>query len=70
MTRGARKPSTPAPELRCVALVRPGVPACGHYVSGEEYWLPPDEAARLVNHKGFIYVDDAPPTATNADQEH
>jgi hypothetical protein len=40
-----------------VTLDRPGARACGKFQAGVEYNVDKKEAQRLVNVKGFRYVD-------------
>lgn len=46
------------PETIKVRLDRPGVIACGEYRAGVVYEVTPEEAARLVEAKGFTIIKD------------
>ncbi|MGE0451844.1 MAG: hypothetical protein AB7Q29_19890 [Vicinamibacterales bacterium] len=50
--------SAQAPATRRVRLARPGVLACGPYGAGEVHEVEAAEAARLVEVKGFEYVEE------------
>lgn len=52
----ARKQKEPKDDRR-VKLVAPGVLAVGPYQAGVEYEVPSEEAVRLVERKGFVFVD-------------
>jgi hypothetical protein len=49
----------PAPDLVTVRCDRSGVVAIGDYRPGIEYTVPADEAARLIERKGFVRVTPA-----------
>ena len=43
--------------VRIDAATRPGLKACGDYLVGRPYVVDAAEAARLVEHKGFAFVN-------------
>lgn len=55
----AKSPPPIAPTRR-IRLVADHLIAVGPYRHGQDYEVPTELAARLVGHRGFVYVDDAP----------
>ena len=52
-----------------VQLTKPSVLAVGPYRAGEMYEVPADEAARLVELKGFVYADTDTPNKQDTPQQ-
>ena len=60
MRKRAQETPEAIPEgTRRIMLTRPGAVACGPHRSGEVVEVDATEAARLVEFKGFEYVDQA-----------
>jgi hypothetical protein len=63
------EPISASTATRRVRFDTPGVKQIGAYLPDKVYDVPVDEAARLVQHKGFHYVDGAAAPAA-ASQEN